>query len=262
MTLTQEIRAAYDRVGEAWNDGPARVYRALAQPVLDAAGDVRGAQVLDVGTGSGVLADALVRRGGRVVGLDLSHGMLLRDQDERPPAVVADVRALPVATGAVDLVTASFVLNHLEAPALGLRELARVTRAGGQVLATTFEGEAPHPAKAVMDEVAARHGYVAPGWYRAAKSSTLPLLATPELFGAAAREAGVTGRVERAEGTQALTPEEQVAWRLGMAHLAPDVAGLAPDVRAALLADALDAVAVVAEPVRMVVLLLAATVHP
>ena len=57
MTLTQQLRAAYDHAGESWGQGPALVYRALAQPVLDAAGDVAGARVLDVGTGSGVLAD-------------------------------------------------------------------------------------------------------------------------------------------------------------------------------------------------------------
>ena len=87
MTLAQEIRAAYDRVGETWDDGPARVYRALAQPVVEAAGDVAGLLAVDVGTGSGVLADALVRRGARVVGLDLSHGMLVRGAADRKSVV-------------------------------------------------------------------------------------------------------------------------------------------------------------------------------
>jgi ubiquinone/menaquinone biosynthesis C-methylase UbiE len=261
MTLAQEIRAAYDRVGETWDDGPARVYRALAQPVVEAAGDVAGLLALDVGTGSGVLADALVRRGARVVGLDLSHGMLVRGAADRPPGVVADVRALPLRSGTVDLVTASFVLNHLEEPVAGLRELARVARPGARLLATTFEGEAPHPAKALVEEVAARHGHVVPHWYAAVKAGTLPLLSTPELFASAAQAAGLDAAVERVEVELALTPAEVVGWRLGMAQLAPFVAGLAPDARAALVADAHAAVAAVTEPVRMAVLLLATTVH-
>ena len=261
MSLTQQIRAAYDRVGEAWNDGPARVYRAQAQPVLDAVGDVTGARVLDVGTGSGVLADALVRRGARVVALDLSHGMLLRDAANRPPSVVADVRALPFPDACADVVTASFVLNHLDAPADGVRELARVVRSGGQLLATTFEGEAPHPAKPVVEAVASRHGHVPPAWYDAVKSGTLPLLSSPDLFQAAAHAAGlVEARVDRVEVALALSPAELVAWRLGMAQLAPFVAGLTPQVRAELVAEAEREVAEVAAPVQMAVLLLVARV--
>jgi ubiquinone/menaquinone biosynthesis C-methylase UbiE len=259
VSLTQEIRAAYDRVGDTWSEGPARVYRALAQPVLDAAGDVAGRRALDVGTGSGVLADALVRRGAHVVGVDLSHGMLASRAAVRPPGVVADVRALPVQASSVDLVTASFVLNHLDVPAEGLRELARVGRPGARLLATTFEGEAPHPAKQLVEEVAARHGYAAPAWYDAVKSLTLPLLSTPELFAASAGDAGLDdAQVRRVEVALRLSPAELVAWRLGMAHLAPFVADLDEERRAALVAQAQEAVASVTGSVRMSVLLLAA----
>lgn len=259
MTVSEEIRRAYDRVGDAWNDGPAAVYRALAQPVLEAAGDVAGATVLDVGTGSGVLADGLVRRGARVIGLDLALGMLRSGAEHRPPAVVADVRALPIRTGSVDIAAASFVLNHLAHPVAGLRELARVLRRGGRLLATTFEGEAPHPAKQRIDEVAQRFGYLAPDWYLAMKSHMLPLLATQPRFAEAAAEAGLAAaRVDRVPVRLELSPAELVGWRLGMAHLAPFATSLPGSEREALVAAAEAAVADAAEPVEMVVLLLVA----
>jgi SAM-dependent methyltransferase len=185
--------------------------------------------------------------------------MLARGRGERPPSVVADVRALPFSDGAVDLLTASFVLNHLDAPAAGIRELARVVRPGGRLLATTFEGEAPHPAKPVIEAVAARHGHVVPDWYDAVKHGAMTLLSTVALFEAAARDAGLTeARVDRVEVSLDLSPEELVSWRLGMAQLAPFVAGLEPEARAAVVAEAEREVAHVADPVRMAVLLLVA----
>jgi ubiquinone/menaquinone biosynthesis C-methylase UbiE len=251
------MRQAYDLTGQAWSDGPATVYRALAEPILAAAGDVSGARVLDVGTGSGVLADELVRRGAEVLGADLSFGMLRRDAALRPPAVVADVLALPVRAGSVDLVTASFVLNHLDVPAAGIREIAAALRPGGRLLATTFEGEAPHPAKPVLEAVAVRHGFVPPAWYASVKGGLMPLLATCELFEQAARDAGLSRvRTERVPVNLELSVPQLVSWRLGMAHTAPFVAGLSEEQRRALVADAEEAVAAVAEPVQMAVLLL------
>ena len=259
MTLTEEIRRAYDDAGEAWSAGPAPVYRALAQPVLDAAGDVSGLRVLDLGAGSGGLSEELVRRGARAIALDLSLGMLRRGASQRPPAVVADVRALPVRTACADLVTASFVLNHLEDPDPALREVARALRPGGRVLATTFDSDAPHPAKTVLDQVAVGHGYVEPAWYASAKSGFMPLLGSPERFAAAAAQTGLSDvHVEQVPVRLALPPARLAAWRLGMPHLAPFVAALRPAARAALVADAQQAVAGLTEPVLVGVLLLRA----
>jgi SAM-dependent methyltransferase len=260
MSLTNDIRRAYDEAGESWDLGPSRVYRALAQPVLDAAGDVTGARALDVGTGSGVLAEELVRRGARVVGLDLSLGMLVRRAVERPPGVVADVRRLPVRSHVADLVTASFVLNHLHDPLPAVRELRRVLREGGRVLATTFEGEAPHPAKSALDGVAASFGWVAPDWYLEVKAGTMPVLGSPSLFVAAAEEGGLSDvHVDRVAVTLHLSPGELVAWRYGMAQHSSFVARQSPQRRAALLLAAEQAVASLAQPVAMTVLLLSAS---
>lgn len=261
MSLREEMRAAYDRSGAAWDGGPARVYRALAEPVVDAAGDVAGTRVVDVGTGSGALADALVRRGARVLGLDLAHGMLAHRAAERPPSVVGDVLALPVRTGCVDVVTAAFVLNHLADPSRAMREAGRVLRPGGRLLATTFEGDAAHPAKAAVDQVVLRFGFEPPAWYREVKERAMPTLADVASFaGYATRSGLVDVTVARVAVAVPLSPSEVAGWRLGMAQVVPFVAALPAHRRASLVTEARQAAAAaVDEPLRLPLLLLRAS---
>ncbi|XXX81591.1 class I SAM-dependent methyltransferase [Sorangium sp. So ce134] len=87
-----------------------------------ALGDVAGKAVLDVGCGTGIIARMLKQRGARrVVGLDLSEGMLdaARAEEARSPLGVEYVRrdiADAGALGPFDLVTASYVLPHAASP--------------------------------------------------------------------------------------------------------------------------------------------------
>jgi ubiquinone/menaquinone biosynthesis C-methylase UbiE len=257
QALIDQVRRAYDAAGAAWADGPTRAYRQLAQPLLDRVGDVRGAPVLDVGTGTGVLADALVRRGASVLGIDLSLGMLQQEAARRPAAAVGDVRALPVRDGAVTLVTASFVLNHLDAPVPAVRELRRVLRPGGRLLASTFAGEAAHPAKAAVDDAARAFGFEPPAWYVAMKTRAMPLLDTPEAFAKAGRAGGLGDVVvSRSEVELVLTPAELVTWRLGMPHTAAFVGRLPAGHRRRLAERAERALADLDEPVVLSVLVL------
>lgn len=86
----------------------------------------------------------LAALGERIVGTDLSPAAVARVRNEagrrglRAPVAVADMRALPVADGAVDgLLCLDNSLPHLTtAPDLdqGLREMGRVLRPGGLVL--------------------------------------------------------------------------------------------------------------------------------
>ena len=236
-----EVRAAYDAAGDAWADGPAVLYRRLAAPLLEAAGEVAGRRVLDVGTGSGAVAALLQDRGARVVACDVALGMLRPGADRRPPALVGDLAALPVRAGSLDLVTAGFVLNHLPDPRPALAEVLRVLRPGGRLVATTFAGEAAEQVKRALHAVAARHGFVPPTWYAGLR--TAPLFQPEAATALRVRpQAGLgAARADRVVVTVALAPAEAVAWRWGMAHLAPWRAGLPADRRTALDGEALTA---------------------
>lgn len=252
------LREAYDAA--LWDEGPRRVYDALAVSLVDRAeAELAGATALDAGAGDGAVTRALQGRGAQVVACDLSAGMLAALSRPRPPAFVADIRRLPVADGSFDLAAAAFVLSHLSAPEVALAELARVCRPGGTVLASSFNGST-HPAKEAIDEVARGLGFVPPEWYQQLKQRWEPAVATaPRVASLAARAGLVDVDVhETVVDLGRLSPEELVAWRLSMPALAAFAARLEPEDRRCLRERAVESVSGSMPPLRLGVLLLRA----
>jgi SAM-dependent methyltransferase len=242
VTVARDVAAAYDQTGAAWQAGPGPIYDRLADVALGRCPvPIVGASVLDVGAGTGAATRAARARGAtRVVAVDSAFGMLAVDAPRRPPAAVADARALPLRAGAFDVVVAAFSLNHVDDPAIALAEAARVVRRGGAIVVTAYANEDTHPVKAAVEGAATARGWNSDGWYEELKSGAVPLLATTDRAVAAARDAGLADtRAERVDVSfPDLRAHELVAWRLGMANVAPFVAALAPPARDALAADA------------------------
>jgi SAM-dependent methyltransferase len=120
--------------------------------------------VVDVGTGSGVLAIEAIDRwsGARVVGTDPSTGMLDMARQRllgrgasvsKVAWIEAPADALPLPDGAVDLVVSSFALQLVPDRAAALREARRVLRPGGRLAFVTWldRGE-PFPPAVEFDE--------------------------------------------------------------------------------------------------------------
>lgn len=97
-----------------------------------------GPRVVELGVGTGVIANGLRRHDLDVVGFDLSAEMM-RAAIERvgPRVAMADVDRLPLATGAADTAFFVWVLQLVHDPEVTLSEAARVVRAGGRVIAIT-----------------------------------------------------------------------------------------------------------------------------
>jgi demethylmenaquinone methyltransferase/2-methoxy-6-polyprenyl-1,4-benzoquinol methylase len=116
--------------------------------MVDAVGARGSERVLDVATGTGLVARELVRRYGcRVVGLDQSEEMLsgARRRLEADPELAAHVElvrgeaeALPFADGEVDHLTFTYLLRYVDDPGATLAELARVVRPGGRIASLEF----------------------------------------------------------------------------------------------------------------------------
>lgn len=125
--LGMSVAARYGRPG-------ADLYPVVVDLLRTELRGVREPVVLDVGCGEGPLAVAAVGSGLRVVGVDASATML-RSARDHGPVIGADAAALPVASGAVDAVTAVNVLDHLKRPGRALRAALRVLRPGGLLVA-------------------------------------------------------------------------------------------------------------------------------
>ena len=103
-----------------------------------AAGDLRGRDVLDFGSGTGRLSEWLVGHGARVEGVDATPEMVAVATARVPRArfQVGDGRTLPWPDARFDEIVTAYVLQYyLGSDGAVLRELARVLRPGGRLLA-------------------------------------------------------------------------------------------------------------------------------
>lgn len=125
-----EIADRYDRVWSIRFEAVARHIWAMMPPRT-------GANLLDIGTGTGIVSRILYEIGhkpGLAVGLDRSVGMLARARGRLPELapIVADACTLPFAGETFDMATASFVLSHIPDYAAALSEVHRVLKPAGR----------------------------------------------------------------------------------------------------------------------------------
>jgi len=146
----KNIQAYYDDYGDAWWDGSQRGLRMLANQVyarlvyFDRV-DPRwnGLTVLDLGCGGGLMAEALARRGARVLGVDPSIPSLIVARRHAGKSGL-DIRyiggtgeATPLPDRSVDRVVCVDVLEHVRDIGQVMREIRRVLRPGGLFLFDT-----------------------------------------------------------------------------------------------------------------------------
>ena len=118
--------------------------------------------VLDLGSGTGRVAEHLASSTRMVIAVDRSVGMLEYARKsflpERGVALRADIRDLPIEDGVIDGVVCSGVLHHLPEWRHALREAARVLRPGGRLIVrepnARYAGQFFEPAEKVMNWLA------------------------------------------------------------------------------------------------------------
>jgi demethylmenaquinone methyltransferase/2-methoxy-6-polyprenyl-1,4-benzoquinol methylase len=163
-TMFDRIAPVYDAMNHVMTAGLDRRWRTAAAEAVVRPGD----RVLDACCGTGDLALASARAGGRVTGLDFSERMLARARRKSRQIewVRGDALALPFDDGSFDAATVGFGVRNLADLAGGLGELKRVLRQDGRVAVleiTQPKGLLAHFYGVWFDRIVPLLGKVLPG---------------------------------------------------------------------------------------------------
>src|SRR5438309_8660473 len=143
------IGETYERVGALLSFGQDPRWRTALVSSVDASAEDR---VLDVATGTGLVARELARRYGcAVVGLDQSATMLAAAaaRNGHMPLIRGRAERLPFPDASFDHLTFTYLLRYVDDPAATMRELARVVRPGGRIGMVEFGVPAAAPLRAL-----------------------------------------------------------------------------------------------------------------
>lgn len=136
-TLFAPLGPSYDRVGATLSFGQDPRWR--RELVAHVPRD--GGSVLDIATGTGLVAERLLAAGHGVTGLDQSPDMLAVARQrfgERVELVEASATEIPFPDASFDHLTFTYLLRYVDDPAATLAEMARVVRPSGTIASLEF----------------------------------------------------------------------------------------------------------------------------
>lgn len=158
----------FDRVADQYDATrvlPEAVREAVVEQVIAAAGLGAGDTFLDAGVGTGRFALPLARRGVSVLGVDVSPKMMRQLLRKKPPdnlvLAQADLRRLPVRSGAVRGVLVAHVLHLIADWRMVLLECRRVLSRNG-LLFLLYETGKRFPAREHYLSLARERGLLRP----------------------------------------------------------------------------------------------------
>ena len=142
--------ARFDALADRWWNpkGPMKALHEinpLRLDYIDARAPLKGARVLDVGCGAGLLSEGMARRGARVLGIDLAEASLdVALNHAREHEIEVEYRCLSAEQlaaeqpGAFEIVTCLEMLEHVPEPAQVVAACARAVQPGGTVFFSTI----------------------------------------------------------------------------------------------------------------------------
>lgn len=140
--------ASYNEHVESFDRFTARMSTPMAARMVDLAGIGPTSRVLDIGTGTGIVAIEALATGATLTGIDLSEKMMelaRRRVAERGLGAKADFRAmdaeaLELQDRSFDSVVSLYALLHFPSPEKALAEMLRVLKPGGTMVLAVGSG--------------------------------------------------------------------------------------------------------------------------
>lgn len=135
QAVAQFENETWSRCAKSYLEGFGPLVEEAVGPLLEKVEISSKDRVLDVGTGPGLVAGAVVRRGAQVIGIDFSEAMLgvARRLHPKIEFEKASGEALPFDDGRFDVVVGNFMLHHSGDPATVLAESYRVLSENGRM---------------------------------------------------------------------------------------------------------------------------------
>ena len=132
----QQARQYYDDFSQSYERERGHGYHQMIDDLelQVAAPYARGARVLELGCGTGLILARVAEIADQVVGIDLSEGMAQQARERGLDVHIGSVCDLPFDDDEFDLTYSFKVLAHIPDIDAALREAARVTRPGGHLL--------------------------------------------------------------------------------------------------------------------------------
>jgi len=135
-TIMKRYDITAEMYDERYFDEQHRKYQKALETV-----DIEGLEILDVGCGSGLFFSHAAEQTKMVVGMDVSHGLLLKAKDqakrfENVFLVQSDADHLPFKEDFFGAAVAFTMLQNIPNPAKTITELRRTVKTGGKVVVT------------------------------------------------------------------------------------------------------------------------------
>jgi ubiquinone/menaquinone biosynthesis C-methylase UbiE len=150
-------QTAHDRIAESYHAFFVPITEHAAEPLLDTVGVRSGMRVLDIATGSGVVAAHAAARGAIATGVDLSSRLVTMAAQRIPAGAGrdADVESLPFGEGSFDAVLCAFGIGHFPRAEVAVAECVRALASGGQLALAWWDAPARNRLHGVLLEAVA-----------------------------------------------------------------------------------------------------------
>ena len=151
QTFKLRDAGSYDAVTESFDRWTEKFTKPFATRLVDLGGVADSETVLDVGTGTGIVAIQAAEKvgeSGKVLGIDLSSGMIEAARAKADRLGLShrllfrrmDAEKLEFEDESFDVVVSLFALRHFPNPLTALREMHRVLRPGGRLVVAVGSG--------------------------------------------------------------------------------------------------------------------------